>query len=151
MSRNSIFSVILGILMLLILNSCGSNESNLIFSNSHYSLFLDSVVQGSNTAVVKSPNHIVSKYKSPASSNFSSIIEFKFSINEKDNELPIGVNHQINLAGKSQLPIVVFGQKLSSGMESEAEFLAPNSNYTFKLDFSPVLKAFEEKGFYGSL
>jgi hypothetical protein len=130
------------------MNSCTSNESNLIFSNDHYALYLDSVVQGSNKAIVKSATHIVSNYKSPASTSFPGIIEFKFSINEKDNELPVGLNHQVNLAVTEALPIIVFGEKTTIGLEKETEFLPPDSKYTFRLDFSPVLNSFKEKGYY---
>ena len=47
-----------------------------------YEIYNDKVVQGKDTAFVKSGQHIVSNYISPASQTYSNFIKYKFSINE---------------------------------------------------------------------
>jgi hypothetical protein len=131
------------------LSACSKEKGMELYKNKAYALYRDSVIQGENRAIIKSPEHIISNYKSPASANYSNRIEFKFSINEKDNELPVGVNHQIVIApGDSISPLITFGNPGPEPSVSEAGFLAPNTPFTFQVDFTSVLQSFEEKGFY---
>lgn len=90
-------------LLVLLLNSC-KNEEKSLYSSTSYSIYKDKVVQGDYTASVLSSSSIQSNYQSPVHLNYSSVIEFKFSINQKDNELPYGVNHQVFLSEPIALP-----------------------------------------------
>ncbi|HAN39080.1 MAG TPA: hypothetical protein DCQ29_09290, partial [Chitinophagaceae bacterium] len=84
-------------------------HAQLLYQNNAFSIYSNKVVQGSNVAMAHSPTYLSSNYKSPANSQFSRLISFKFSINEKDNELPIGVNHWVLIDTEHQSPIIKFG------------------------------------------
>ncbi|MBK8624755.1 MAG: hypothetical protein IPN86_04005 [Saprospiraceae bacterium] len=109
----------------------------------------DKVIQGSNMAVIHDRNHMSSNYSSPASETFSRVISFKFSINEKDNELPFGVDHQVIIGDQDhESPLITFGKMPLRITEKPASYLPPNHKYTFKVDMSPVLEQFEKQGYY---
>lgn len=125
-----------------------SNQGKL-YESSSFSIYKDKVVQGNNVAEVISPTHLKSNYKSPASTTFSRLVKFKFSINEKDNELPPGADHWVIIGDdQHESDIVAFGSKPEPMPDSPGTFLPTNYEYTFKVDMSPVLKQFEEKGYY---
>jgi hypothetical protein len=73
-----LFGLILG------MNSC-INKSSKLYQSEEYSLFSDKVIQGNNEAVVLSTTKIKSNYKSKESESYSRRIQFKLSINKKDN------------------------------------------------------------------
>ncbi|MEO1437696.1 MAG: hypothetical protein AAFV80_19310, partial [Bacteroidota bacterium] len=77
------------IMMSICLFACTSetpDQSDVIYQSDRFTIYKDKVVQGDNVAEIESPNSYRSNYKSPASTTFSRLIKFKFSINEKDNE-----------------------------------------------------------------
>ncbi len=121
---------------------------NVLYNSDAFILYKDKVVQGQNTAIVHSPDHISSNYQSPASETYSRLINFKFSINEKDNELPFGVNHQIIIGDEHESPLIKFGEMPSDIIENPNAYLPPNHYYTFKVDMAPIILSFEEKGYY---
>lgn len=140
---------ILSFALLFFLFSCQNNqESDIIYQSDMYTIYKDKVVQGKNEAEVLSPTHLKSNYQSPASSTFSRLITFKVSINQKDNELPSGQAHSLLIAGEHESPVITFGEKPKPQPEDPGLFLATNYEYTFNVDVSPVLKQFEEKGYY---
>ena len=126
--------------------SC-SQESKVLYQNQEFTLFEDRVVQGENVAEVISPTHLKSNYKSPASETYSRLIQFKFSINEKDNELPVGQNHWV-VIGEETSTLIEFGKTPEAVPEESGTFLETNRSYTFQLDASSVLKQFEDQGYY---
>jgi hypothetical protein len=97
---------------------------------------------------VLSPNKIVSNYKSPASTTFSRLIKYKFSINEKDNELAPGDDHWVLIGEEHEAPVVKFGQLPPPQPSAFSGYLPVNYVYTFHVDMNPVLKQFQEKGYY---
>lgn len=128
--------------------SC-SKQSAVLYKSSKFAVYTDKVVQGNFTAQVESPVKIVSNYRSLAYENFSRLITFKFSINEKDNELQSGINHMIAIAENEHLsPVMVFGAKDAASPTDPGTKLPVNYKYTFRLDMNPVLKQFAEKGYY---
>lgn len=70
-----------------------AQNNRLIFHNQRYSIYADRVIQGKNKAIAISSDHIESNYQSPLKAHTSPVVEFKFSINGKDNEMPFGINH----------------------------------------------------------
>jgi len=141
-----ILFIILGIII-----SCNSHQKmnpDILYSSDAFTVFKDKVVQGNNIATINSPTHISSNYKSPASDNYSRLITFKFSINERDNELPVGVDHQVIIGDEMESPVFVFGTPSERISENPATFLPPNTSYTFRVDMSAVIRQFEEKGYY---
>ena len=133
---------------IVMLVSCSTKDKNILYQSDAFTLYKDKVVQGANTATVVSPTHITSNYKSPASATFSRLIKFKFSINEKDNELAPGNDHWVVIDNEKESPVVVFGQMPEPAPAAPATYLPVNYEYTFRVDMRPVLKQFEEKGYY---
>ncbi|MEQ8711806.1 MAG: glycogen debranching protein [Cyclobacteriaceae bacterium] len=131
------------------MSACQAPESTTpIYRNEKFSIFPDRVVQGANVAEVISPTRIKSNYKSPASSTYSRLIEFKFSINEKDNELAPGSNHWVIINEAHESEVVTFGEVPEPKPDAPATYLPTNYEYTFKVDMSPVLDQFESQGYY---
>ena len=80
------------------------------------------------------------------------VIQFKFSINGRDNELAFGVNHEANIFPEADGEVVLnitFGEKSLLRTEKESSRPLPlNTRVRFRVDFTQVLKAFEDKGYY---
>lgn len=142
--------VIFLLLVIVVIFSCQKHQKeDILYKSESFSIFKDKVIQGSNKAEVLSSTHIISNYKSPASARFSRLVKFKFSINEKDNELPIGVDHWVIIGDhEKESSIVKFGQQPAPTPNNPDSFLPSNYQYTFKVDMSSVLNQFETKGYY---
>ncbi|WP_235998193.1 glycogen debranching protein [Hymenobacter sp. BT559] len=119
-----------------------------------YSLYPDSVVQGMHHARALSATELTSNYQSPANAFVSPQVVFKFSINGKDNELPVGQDN-VFLAvpraggGALETPLLVFGQRYVDPRPVPTEvYLAPNTQLKIRLDMRPVLEAFKKQGYY---
>mgnify|MGYP003624231548 FL=1 len=137
------------LLILLVISSCQTKkEDPILYQSKTYTVYSNKVIQGTNMAEALDATHLKSNYISPSSSLFSRLINFKFSINEKDNELPVGVNHWIIINNEHETPVLIFGQSPQSQPEEPTTYLPTNYEFTFRVDMSPVLKQFEEKGFY---
>ena len=64
-----------------------------IWQSEAYTLYPDRVVQGQHEARALSATELVSNYQSPVNDRQSPRVEFKFSLNGKDNEMAAGLNH----------------------------------------------------------
>ncbi|MCB0581955.1 MAG: hypothetical protein KDD10_21930 [Phaeodactylibacter sp.] len=136
------------ICLFMALAACQPEKETPIYQSDAFTLYPDKVVQGDNQAVALSPTHLTSNYKSPASETYSRLVSFKFSINEKDNELPPGKNHWLVIGEERESPVIRFGELPEAAPESPGTYLPVNYEYTFRVDMSPVLQQFEEKGYY---
>ncbi|TAE58531.1 MAG: glycogen debranching protein, partial [Bacteroidetes bacterium] len=136
------------ILMIGLTAACQSPRNKVLYESDHFTLYPDKVVQGKNEAVAHSPTHISSNYKSPASESYSRLISFKFSINEKDNESKPGQDHWLLIGDEHESPLIVFGSAPEPKPAKPDAFLPVNYAYTFRVDMSPVIRQFEEKGYY---
>lgn len=134
--------------LLMALTACQPEKQRPIYQSDAFTLYPDKIVQGDNLAVALSPTHLTSNYKSPASETYSRLIAFKFSINEKDNELPPGKDHWLIIGEERESPVIRFGEMPEAPPEAPGAFLPINYEYTFRVDMSPVLEQFEEKGYY---
>ena len=134
--------------LLSMLVSCTSNADNILYQSDEYTLYSDKVEQGKYSAQVVSPTEIRSNYVSAASAQFSRLIKFKVSINEKDNEMPAGQDHWVMIGNEEESPIKIFGQSDGVIPEKAPGFLPPNYSYTFRINMAAVLKEFSEKGYY---
>jgi len=137
-------------LMLLIgaLTACRQSP-DVLYQSPEFTVYKDKVVQGNFTATVESPTRIVSNYRSLASENFSRLIIFKFSLNEKDNEMAVGANHWVIIGdNEKQSPVMIFGEPGEPVPADPGTKLPVNYPYTFRLDLNPVLKQFAENGYY---
>ena len=123
-------------------------KSKTLYKSEHFTVLNDGVKQGKNDANVISRTLLTSNYQSLAHENYSRIVSFKFSINEKDNERPSGADHRIIIREEHESPVIVFGKEIPNQTEEPTTKLPPNYEYTFKLDMNPVLEAFNTKGYY---
>ncbi|TRX04491.1 alpha-L-rhamnosidase-related protein [Flavobacterium gawalongense] len=127
--------------------SCKS-DSTVLYNSKNFSVHNNKVIQGQNVAEVLSPTSIQSNYKSAENENYSNLISFKFSINEKDNDLAQGVDRQILVTNQKVSEVYVFGQQQSDKIDSPKGILPADTDFTFKLDMRAVFQQFKEKGFY---
>ena len=141
------------ILALMTLSSCIHRDS-VIYKSDKYTIYADRVVQGEFTALATGPFEMTSDYRS-FSTTIDPVIQYKFSINGRDNELAFGVNHQANIlpsGDEATLLEMTFGQRSDLGSGKDATRpLPPNTRVRFRVDFNPVLKSFREKGFYDDI
>ena len=125
-----------------------------MYESEKYAVYPDRVVQGEFTAIATGPDGMTSDYRS-LSAIIDPVIQFKFSINGRDNELAFGVNHQANIlpAGDDATVLdVTFGQRSAPGSHKDAsQPLPPNTRVRFRVNFKPVLEAFRAKGFYDDI
>ncbi|WP_075589710.1 alpha-L-rhamnosidase-related protein [Labilibacter marinus] len=130
------------------------NESQMLYQNKDFSVYTNKVVQGEYTAQVLPDGSMTSNYLSSANEARKRTIELKFSINQKDNELPFATNHQIVVKpenGNYTTPIITFGKQFKDENAGLNEALEINTPLTVQLDMRHVFKAFEEDGFYEDL
>ncbi len=119
-----------------------------LYQGQHFTLYDNKVVQGSNTSDVLSATAMRSDYQSPENERYPNRLEFKFSINEKDNDLASGTNHFLVLNGQKVSPVYVFGTPDATTAETSTGILPVDYTFTFRLDMSTVLKQFADKGYY---
>jgi len=125
-----------------------NTQAQVLYQSNAFSIYSNKVVQGSNVAMAHTPTYLTSNYKSPANSQFSRLISFKLSINEKDNELPVGVNHWVLIDQEKESPIVTFGATPPPPPPQPTTSLPTNYQYTFRVDVSSVLQQMEQQGYY---
>ncbi len=130
--------------------ACTQEDTNVISSSEQYTVYTDRVEQGDFTATAISPTEIVTNYKSPESSVVSTKVNFRFSLNSRDNELPLGQSHTALIGGDEI--IYSFGEVLEAETEldktAKGDTLANDTQWTIRVDMRPMLKSFEEKGLF---
>ncbi len=122
-----------------------------IWTTDRYSIYKDRVVQDSFTARAKSRKSIQSDYKSPVNQFKTPVLDFKFSINGKDNEMLSGMDHHFFISPASdysETPLIKFGQQLKLDSVNRQGFLRPGTRLKIRLDMRHVLQEMESKGFY---
>jgi len=150
MKFNLYLKIVLMIL-LAVLFSCQEQrkDDNVLYKSDVFTVYKDKVVQGENVAEVVSPTQMKSNYRSPSSTTFSRLVKFKFSINEKDNELAPGADHWVIIGdNEHESEVVLFGEKPQPIPDNPGTYLPTNYEYTFKVDMSPVFDQFEKQGYY---
>jgi len=136
-------------LVLLMLTAMGCKQKpDVLYQSEAFSIYSDRVVQDNYVGIVSSPTHMTSSYQSTASQNFSRLITFKFSINEKDNELPSGADRWIEIGNEHISPLIPFGEAAEPMPVDPGSKLPANYKYTFRLNMKPVLHQMEQKGYY---
>ncbi len=122
-----------------------------IYKSGAYSIYSNRVEQGNFKATALSSGEMSSNYRSPEADKYSPTVQFKFSINLRDNEMVPGKNHTVTLQPEngSCVTTVQFGKQLIQTIPvAEGVNLAPNTQWIIRLDIREVFKAFREKGFY---
>ncbi|WP_430817344.1 hypothetical protein [Carboxylicivirga sp. RSCT41] len=141
------------LLIVATLFACQPASETPLYKADNYTIYKDKVVQGDYIAQVQSPTHITSDYQSPANATFPNFIEFKFAINGKDNELPIGINHtfllEANDEGKIILPTLSFGERHANEVTATPTgSIEPNTPLLIKVDASQIIKSMDDLGYY---
>jgi hypothetical protein len=128
-------------------NAVWAQNGKIIHKTNDYTILADGVKQDRFSAKALSATELVSDYQSQKNESVSSKIEFKFSINGKDNEMKPGVNHHFNLISGNETPAIKFGEPLKDAAGKEIA-LAPDSKFNVKLDMRRVLAEIKSKGFF---
>lgn len=140
------------ILFLFIILSMNSFAQQIIFQSPEFSIYRDKIVQDKYEAKALSATHLVSNYQSPANLFQSADITFKFALNQRDNEMSPGVDHQFSVMpvnGAAETPLIKFGTQLKNEHPS-GQYLSPNTSLKIRLDLRDVLESFKTKGFYAT-
>ena len=142
---------ILPFLLVIILIGCGKKDQTL-YQSKQFSITDSAVIQDKYIAKAISATEIISNYQSPASDKISALMEFKFSINGKDNEMLFAMNHKYLINNeenaKNEINLAFGSNEYMQNIDAEGKTLLPNTKLLVKLDFNNVLKDFEEKGYF---
>lgn len=131
--------------------SNGSRQpADVISTCDEYTVYNNRVVQGEFTATAVSATKIVTDYKSPVISGASSLVNFRFSINSRDNELPQGMSHTALIGDAvSDSHIFAFGEVTETiDTSATGTELAKDTQWTVRVDMRPVLASFKENGHF---
>ncbi len=142
-----------GVLILMILFFSDSMaQQKPLWQNKSFAVYADSIIQGNFVARALSADEIVSNYQSPANEFQSPVINFKFSINGKDNEMKSGTDHHFNCIatnGTCETPVIKFGEQHIDATKIPAgTYLSADTKFTIRLDMNKVLNAFKKDGFF---
>jgi hypothetical protein len=133
--------------------ACNSNKTPM-YRSDRFAIYHDRVVQGGHTARASDEVRMTSDYRS-RDARIDPVIEFKFSINGRDDELPFGVNHLANILPVNDDTVVIdliFGKRPDAGtMKDASQPLPANTKVRFRVDFNLVLDSFREKGYYDDI
>lgn len=121
-------------------------SSEVISQNDIYTVTGDSVIQGDFIAAAISPLEIVSNYQSPASADVSSLVEFRLSINSRDNEMYEAFAHYAIVGEDS---IIRFGEPQTKPT-SQPKPLPHNTKWTLRVDVSNVIDSLSTNGFFAT-
>lgn len=145
--NSSIFRIAMALLGLTSTAAVLAQTGKKIHQTAAYTLFTDGVKQDKFSAKALSAIELRSDYQSPQNSFVSSKLEFKFSINGKDNEIKAGVNHHFNFVNVSETPLITFGEALKMTSSKEMA-IASDSRLKIRLDLRKVLAEIKSKGYF---
>jgi hypothetical protein len=133
--------------------SSAQTDQKPLWQNKAFALYRDSIVQQNKfTGKALSATEVTSNYKSPANEFLSPVINFKFSINGKDNEMKSGMDHHfacISSDAACETPFITFGKQLVDNRSvPDNTYLKPQTKFRIRLDMREVMKAFEKDGYY---
>jgi hypothetical protein len=115
-----------------------------------YVVYPDRVEQKPYRAKALSSDEITSDYQSEANLFIRPVVQFKFSINGKDNEMPVGVNHEVKcISADCSTPLIEFGKKyIDDQTVPEGTYLKAGTQLKIRLDMRHVFNDFNSKGFF---
>jgi hypothetical protein len=122
----------------------------LIYKADNFEIHRNKVIQCNFQAEALSATELKSNYQSPANQTFNRTVQFKFSINGKDNEQAPGRDHLVTLkaeAGKLQVSEIKFGKLMIDTFPVKTgDYLPPNTPWKIRLDMREVFASFEKYG-----
>lgn len=137
------------LLLLAFANGTQAQTGAVIHKTNQYTIFADGVVQDKFKAKAVSSTELTSDYQSPQNESVSSKIEFKFSINGKDNEMKAGMNHYFNVTENAkETPLIKFGEIPKTESNFKESQIKPDHKLKIRLDLRKVLAEIKAKGFY---
>ena len=137
------------LLLLAFANGTQAQTGAVIHKTNQYTIFADGVVQDKFKAKAVSSTELTSDYQSPQNESVSSKIEFKFSINGKDNEMKAGMNHYFNVTENAkETPLIKFGETPKTESNFKESQIKPDHKLKIRLDLRKVLTEIKAKGFY---
>ncbi|SEM83051.1 hypothetical protein SAMN05192574_101943 [Mucilaginibacter gossypiicola] len=144
------YSVPIVISLLLKTVCVNAQNTKPIYTSGAYTIYPDRVVQDKYTAIAASPTDLKSNFQSPANLFKSPMVDFKFSINGKDNEMLSGNDHHFICSGtNNDTPLIRFGQSdADKKTVPQGLYLKPSSQFRIRVDMRAVLDAFTTKGYY---
>lgn len=139
------------LLVILPFAAVAQHEPKALYRSAGYTVYADSVVQGSWKAVATSGTSMTSGYRSPEEGRYSPEITFKFSINLRDNEMLSGRDHKVTIipVNGACTTFVKFGEQYTdAGSITPATNLPHDIRWTVRLDLRDVFRSFSNQGFY---
>lgn len=139
--------------MALLLSAIVAKAQKLVYSSPAFNIYPDKVVQGKYSAKAVSRTEMQSNYKSPTNQGTSANLVFKFSVNGRDNEMIPGMEHHFTVIPKrgiAETPVIKFGQQLNQPPVKGA-MIPPNTQVTFRVDMSDLIRSIDQKGYYQTL
>jgi len=140
---------LIGAALLLAAGLPSSSFAQMLYESDRFYVTDTSVVQGDFRATAPSRTTLTSNYQRERTA-----VNFKFSINGRDNERPSGDDVRLRLSpagGDVLTPVYVFGER-SPQPFPEPGFVAARPsgtmNVTFRVDMRPMLRSFRENGVY---
>lgn len=148
MKKSHLTKVFLTAIYIISLYGCSNDKP--ILKSEKFTWYANRIEQNGFTAKATSPTHIISDYKSPKSDEPHRLLEFKFSINGKDNEMISGINHEfVCMSAESETPVITFGKQLKAENKDHGdEAMDHNTVLKIRLDMNEMLEAFKADGFY---
>ncbi len=136
------FITLTGLLMILLIG-CERGDSP-------YKIDSKSVKEGDYIARTLSPTQMTSTYPMSLDTSISQPIQFKLSLNGKDNEAEFGQNHQLIIPpGITEFyaPLLKFGLQ-SPILPGTPQPIKHMTTVHFRVDFRPVLTAFDSQSYF---
>lgn len=121
-----------------------------MWESDQYSVFADRVEQQGFVAKALSKHEIISNYKSELFYSVGPEVNFKFSLNGRDNELTPGIHHHFKCIvedGICETPVIKFGQPYKDEREApENYYLPPGTKLRIRVDLKDVFDSFAKHG-----
>lgn len=124
-----------------------SHDSAYIEKNDIFYVTGDSVVQGNFVATAISDTEVITNYASPADEEPSPLIEFRLSLNSRDNELIPGQTHYTIVGTDTIIPLGV-PATAKPVLAPDTKPLVKNAEWMLKVNVAPLVKSFKDKGIY---
>jgi len=122
-----------------------------LYQSPAFSIYPSKVAQGDFQATARSATELVSNYESAANNFLSPVIDFKFSINGKDNEMPSGIDHHFtcpDTGGDCITPLIRFGSQVNVSEKTPGKYLQLATKMKIRLDMRHVFREFDSVGYY---
>jgi len=145
----------LSLIFALLFTGAFIRANDTIYSSPEYTITASGVSQDTFQARAVSPTHITSNYHSTYKQPTKRLIDFKFSINGRDNERHPGEDHHLLLPADKKAvttPAYVFGENDKNAPETipggQSPYLSTDVALTIRLDMRHVFKAMKEDGYF---